>query len=154
MHGRTKKENSWPTGVLIDPEDESRARTFSWSISHGYVVRSHRLGEPHCDHVLLHRFIMNAPSDLEVDHINGNKLDNRKSNLRLASIGQNTWNTLRRRGRYLRGVKKGRGKKYQAVIRDGGKEKTIGWFSTEQEAHEAYCKECERLHGEFSWTRR
>jgi hypothetical protein len=43
----------------------------------------------------LHREILNAPEDLEVDHRNGDGLDNRRSNLRLATRIQNSWNRTR-----------------------------------------------------------
>ncbi|MBL0320755.1 MAG: HNH endonuclease [Alphaproteobacteria bacterium] len=43
-------------------------------------------------HVYMHRYIMTAKAGQEVDHINGNKLDNRKENLRLASHSQNCKN--------------------------------------------------------------
>ena len=56
---------------------------------HGYVLygrgkNTHRL----------HRIIMNCPSNMVVDHINGNKLDNRKCNLRICTIEENSQNKI------------------------------------------------------------
>lgn len=47
--------------------------------------------------ISIHRFIMNAPDNMEVDHINGNTLDNRRENLRLATKNQNMMNAKRRK---------------------------------------------------------
>ena len=93
------------------------------------------------------------PLDKQVDHIDGNGLNNTWSNLRLASGSQNCANT---------GIKssntsgyKGvhyykRNKKWGAIIRDTGKNRFLGLFSTPELAHMAYCKAATDLHGEFA----
>ena len=77
-----------PITVLIDDEDYPKVSKYIWHImALGYIngsVKNKRF--------YLHRFIMNAPSNKVVDHINGNKLDNRKCNLRLCSIRDNVLN--------------------------------------------------------------
>jgi hypothetical protein len=100
----------------------------------------------------LHRFILDAPSALEVDHINGNGLDCRRSNLRLATHKQNLRNQAAHSGtsRY-KGVSWNRQRNgWDAQICLNGKNRYLGRFRTEVEAAKAY-NEGARLHfGEFA----
>jgi hypothetical protein len=69
-------KNGEVTGYsIIDEEDYDKVCIYKWRLSNGYAI-----GGPKT--IKLHRFIMNAENGLMIDHINGNKLDNRKSNLR------------------------------------------------------------------------
>jgi hypothetical protein len=88
-----------------------------------------------------------------VDHINGDGLDNRRSNLRLATKAQNQRNQRLRRDNKsgFKGVCwDNRAKKWRALIRFNGKQKTLGYFDTPEEAYEAYCAAAIELHGEFA----
>lgn len=88
----------------------------------------------------------------QVDHINNsNSLDNRRSNLRLASHGQN----MKNKSMYKRNKSGYKGvyyfwKKYRAQIQVNGKKIMLGSFDTPEEAHEAYCKAAKLYHGEFA----
>jgi hypothetical protein len=105
----------------------------------------------------MHRAIMNAPAHLEVDHINGNGLDNRRCNLRLCNKQQNQWN--RRKSEY--GSNRFRGVKYRADARlkrkwvaqitYKGKHIHIGVFQTEQQAVIAWNQKAKELYGEFAY---
>jgi hypothetical protein len=90
-----------------------------------------------------------------MDHINGDRRDNRISNLRPATQQQNIWNRVKK-GKYLRGVYKGVRGRYRAMIQlPGMKTKlTIGTFNTEEEAHDAYMAVSRVVHGEFCPERR
>lgn len=70
--------------TLIDLDDVDKARSYKWGINKGYAQSSKG--------ILLHRLIMNPGDDMVVDHINHDKLDNRKDNLRICSTRQNTMN--------------------------------------------------------------
>ena len=70
--------------TLIDLDDVDKARSYKWGITKGYAQSSKG--------ILLHRLIMNPGDDMVVDHINHDKLDNRKDNLRICSTRQNTMN--------------------------------------------------------------
>ncbi len=82
--------------VLLDPEDYSRFSGLSWRIDEGGYVRRTQWIRGKTKTLLLHRCVLNvewrSAAEKCVDHINGNKLDNRKSNLRIVSYAQNAAN--------------------------------------------------------------
>ena len=91
--------------------------------------------------------------ELEVDHINGDRSDNKISNLRLASHVENIRNMKTRKNKkcVLKGVTpyKNQTNKFVAQIRIDGKQQKLGVFSTEQEAHNAYCDVAAKFFGRF-----
>lgn len=73
---------------IVDKEDVEKIKQHKWSIiSTGYIVAYK--GDKT---IMLHRMITECPDGKEVDHINHNKLDNRKSNLRVCTRRQNSFN--------------------------------------------------------------
>lgn len=86
----------------------------------------------------------------EVDHINGDRADNRICNLRLATRRENTRNARVRRDNTscLKGVSPERGK-FRARITVNGKRIYLGAFSTKEEAYKVVCAARESLHGDF-----
>lgn len=121
--------------VIIDTEDYENIRHLRWHINSEGYVRSEK--------GLLHRLIMDV-TDITVliDHINGNKLDNTKNNLRLASVETNAQNVTKQLGtssKYL-GVSKQyntTNKIWRASMRKNGKDITIGSYETEELAARA-----------------
>lgn len=86
------------------------------------------------------------PSNLEIDHINGNKIDNRIENLRLVIHRVNSQNRKEHRNGKLHGCYYQKLiKKFIADIRISGKKIYIGLFETEQKAHEAYKIACKHI---------
>jgi hypothetical protein len=77
--------------VLIDEDDIEYISRWKWSYHHGYAVRSSTINGIK-KHILMHRVINNTPDGLQTDHINRDKLDNRKSNLRSVDSSQNNIN--------------------------------------------------------------
>ncbi len=77
--------------TIVDSDDYSRImRLGPWrKCDNGYAVRRY-----HKKTLRLHRFIMGTPDGLQTDHINGNRLDNRKSNLRIVDANINTHNGM------------------------------------------------------------
>lgn len=93
-----------------------------------------------------------------IDHINGNRSDNRICNLREATYSENAANTHRHKNKTgYKGVYKwdGDGKHvyYAARIVKNLKVISLGYFATPEEAHDAYCKASIELHGRFSKMR-
>ena len=107
--------------------------------------------------IAMHRFIIGAPEGLEVDHINGDGLDNRRANLRLATTSQNQANRPVQRNNKL-GVKgviyapHAKNRPYAAVIRVAGKQKWIGRFATVEEASDAFQKASREAFGDFAFA--
>jgi HNH endonuclease/AP2 domain len=93
----------------------------------------------------LHRVIMGAKTGELVDHINGNGLDNRKSNLRFATKSQNGANSKRKGYSFHKASGK-----WRATITKNYKQYTLGYFDTEEEARKAYKKAHAEIFGEFS----
>lgn len=72
--------------TLIDLEDIDKIEKYKWYLTDdGYVYSNN-------GPTRLHRLVMNCPDNMIIDHISGNKLDNRKSNLRICTVQQNDWN--------------------------------------------------------------
>lgn len=107
----------------------------------------------------LHNLILQPPSGLVVDHINHDGLDNRRSNLRLATQQQNLWNARRKRNSSspYKGVSERKelwrtAPAWTATIRDRetGKRVCLGTFRTAEDAARAYDKAAREMRGEFA----
>lgn len=123
--------------ALVDEDDYDKVMEYNWYLtSHGYV-ESKINGESK----KMHRFIMNCPDDMEVDHRFHNKLDNRKSQLRVCTRQENSYNTRPTKKGYskYKGVSwdKGRGK-WRASLKINNKSISLGRFTDEIEAAKAY----------------
>ncbi len=131
--GGVKKKRPIPSGVLFDPEDFDIVNAVNWSIDvQGYVSnRNHNL--------LLHRVVMKAKPEDEVDHISGNRLDNRKRNLRLVPRYINSQNQTRLNKRNTsgyRGVSYDKSRnKWSAGATLYYKKIHLGRYDTAEEAH-------------------
>lgn len=82
--------------TLVDDNDYNKIMAFgSWHENDsGYAVKRGKVYGKSST-IRLHRVIADPPKGLEVDHINGNRLDNRRNNLRVVSHAINAWNTAR-----------------------------------------------------------
>jgi hypothetical protein len=147
--------------ALIDDEDAPRILAHKWTLHHdrsrrrdvGYAVRYVRKADGiGRTSIQMHREILNAPAGLEVDHINGEGLDNQKVNLRLATRAQNLSNTYRQKGRTgYRGIYwHRRNRMYHALIRHEGKKHSLGYYYDVEQAARAYDYAAYHLHGEFA----
>lgn len=147
--------------ALIDEEDWARLLEFTWHLtSYGYAGRHalRELGESPDRKTRvfkMHRELLDIPQCMQVDHINGNRLDNRKSNLRAATNAQNNQN--KRSPRNNRSGYKGvswckERNKWAAQIQVNGRQKNLGRFDNVEDAIRAYDEAARKLHGEFALT--
>ena len=144
--------------ALIDDEDAERVLAYKWCARWDKSCRRWRAlryasGKHKGRAAFLHRFIMNAPDGVQVDHINQDPLDNRRLNLRLATNSQNCCN----KGRHIdnsTGFKgiwwNKRRSAFQAGIEHQGKKYHLGYFTEPEEAARAYDIAALMLHGEFA----
>lgn len=132
--------------LKIDPQDEHFLQEFRWNLSsHGYL-RSTGSSKRY-----LHRLIMCAPRGTQVDHINGDKLDNRRENLRLCPGVENHFNRPK-----VFGTKHGH-EKYKGIYRrNNGKwearinKQYLGTFGCAEDAARAYNAAALSRFGEFA----
>jgi hypothetical protein len=139
------------THTLIDLENLPSVSLNKWFIDKdGYVWRHAYKNGKHTTSKL-HREITKAPVGMDVDHINGNRLDNRLANLRVCTHAQNMMNrkTCNAKSGAL-GIKKTPNGTWNARITHGRREIHIGNYRTLDEAIAAR-KEVEiKLRGEYA----
>lgn len=137
--------------VLIDQEDKKLLTSYSWYIDkaksiYTSYVRGRKKGHGYSEPIYLHRVVMKAKKGQIIDHINGNGLDNRKSNLRFATPAQNQAN------RVTQGVgvrHRERPKPWQAYYSKNNRFTHIGYFKTKEEALKAREETLIKERGEF-----
>lgn len=133
--------------TLIDEQDVKFVSEWYWQSTcvanlkkRKYIYAASYLGVKGKDRrlVYLHRFLMQPKKGQIVDHLNGNMLDNRRSNLRVCTQRENMCNqTVHRNGKLVGAIKLPNGK-FRSGIRVNGYYSVIGIFDTEIEAHQAY----------------
>lgn len=138
--------------ALVSEEDYERVSALKWSLAgRGYAraAGSRRRGEKFPT-IYMHRMVLDAPPGKQVDHRNGDKLDNRRENLRLVTNSQNHAGYSSRppgpsghRGVYL-----GPGGTYQARVMHLGKNYQKSGFPSIEEAVAWRNDKGEELHGE------
>lgn len=143
--------------VLFDEEDLPLVKQYRWTgMSNGWGTYA-KACAPGKRTILMHRMILGITSpNVYADHINHDTLDNRRSNLRIATPSQNAYNSrassngkssrfkgvtwVRRRGRW------------QAYICISGKHRHLGYFWNEVDAARAYDAAAQEFFGEFALT--
>jgi hypothetical protein len=135
---------------LVDSKDYDSVKGYRWHANDdGYVVTSvYKDGRRTT--LRMHRLFL--PDTIEVDHKFGNKLDNRRSEVRPATHSQNRANRSGWSGTsHFKGVCRRKGhRKFQAAIKVQGKMLYLGYFDSEVEAAKKYDEKAREIHGEFA----
>lgn len=134
--------------ALVDDEDYDRLMQHSWYLQSGRYAAATFGNRGH----LMHRVILGNPDMPHIDHIDGNGLNNQKSNLRACTASQNQHNRRpknNRRSRY-KGVTVRGQRAFCAEIRLDGRSTHLGYFRTEEEAARAYDETARERFGEFA----
>lgn len=117
--------------AIVDKEDYDRVSKYRWYYNNGYAVSDFG--------VRMHRFIMNPPHDMVVDHINHNRLDNRRSNLRICTQFENSQNRVCAETTYGNIYSNKNVTRWCARNRIKGKNIQSSWYDTVEEANSALC---------------
>jgi len=142
--------------ALVDDDDFEWLSRFSWRLdSYGYAMRTTARTNSGRTSALMHREILGLfkGDGLCCDHINGDKLDNRRANLRVCSTSDNNRNQRLSKDNTsgFKGVCWNKqSKKWQANITVNWKQKSLGLFATPSQAHDAYQKAAIEFHGDFA----
>jgi hypothetical protein len=141
------------TRIRSDQSDKFQPRPLGGKVGAGQYLTVMFKGRVLQGHRVAWFLHYGADADGFIDHINGNRTDNRIINLRAVTHQQNCFNSRPKRAGRLKGAqfRAGRGH-YQSSIRVGSKRVFLGVFQTETEAHEAYVTAAKKYHGEFART--
>jgi len=144
--------------AIVDPQDYKRLSRYKWRLCRTkgksvlYAERSVRLPGGKYSRLLMHRQLIEVPDGYVIDHINGCGLDNRRANLRLATVAQNAWNSKKRNPRSgYKGVwfasEKGM---WRAAIVCHGRRMHLGYFKDKIDAAKAYDDAAGKYHKQFA----
>jgi hypothetical protein len=165
--------------AIVDPQDYRRLSSYKWRLCRTrgknvlYAERSVRLPGGRYSRILMHRQIMGdlllasstqnpklrtqnyhryLSDGYVIDHINGNGLDNRRANLRLATVAQNAWNSKKRKSRSgYKGVWFAADKGlWRAAIVYHGRRIHLGYFTDKIAAAKTYDSAAKKYYGEFA----
>lgn len=149
LHGRGGMFHGW---AIVDLGDIEKVKTIAWTLDpRGYVA-----GRPagFKNSTTIHRWLIldGASGANVVDHRDGDKLNNRRENLRLCSQANNAKNTKLARNNTsgAKGVSLDANGRWRARIWKDRKEIRLGTFDTVEDAQVAYDKAAADLHGEFA----
>lgn len=135
--------------AIVDADMYEYLMKWKWHVKNGrYAVRRDQKTRKF---VYMHRVIARTPDGLETDHIDGDGLNNRRANLRHCTHQQNGWNQRQKRRKYSRfqGVS-WKDKRWIAQITVNGKVITLGTYTAEEDAAEAYNVNATYHFGEFA----
>lgn len=143
--------------ALVDDEDFEMINKYKW-FAHKegntfYAWRHIKKGMRQYGMVKMHRQILNPMDHEQVDHVNGNGLDNRRANIRVCSNSQNMMNQKIRSDNSsgFKGVSyHAQNKRWRATINLNGKQISAGCYATPKEAAIAYNRKAIELFGEFA----
>ena len=135
--------------ILVDNEDYERLSEHKWYKLKGARCTTTYAFNPAIG--LMHRYIMKPPDSMQIDHIDGDGLNNQKSNLRIANQTQQNANQKKSKNKTSRykGVHISKGK-YRAQITVYGNVIRLGYYEDEREAAIVYNNAAKKYFGEYA----
>lgn len=144
--------------AIIELADKELVAPYPWRPLRGHNGKVYVYAQTSSGPVYMHRLIARTPVGRETDHINGDGLDNRRSNLRIATCSQNSANMWKPRrpdgsatSSRFKGVSWDRSRsKWQSKITTDGRCKNLGRYDSEEAAARAYDAAAEAQWGAFA----
>lgn len=136
--------------TIVDDEDYKELSKHKWYYNQGYAVRQVRE-----EKLLMHREILGESVGIETDHIDGNRLNNTRANLRSCTHAQNQQNRHTAEGfssKYRGVYRYTRDGRWTAQIQVNGKKINLRHHATEKDAALAYDRAARKYFGEFAST--
>lgn len=149
LHGRNGKDKF----ALVDDDMFDELNRYNWYCSQGYASRSQRRDGKRLT-IHMHWHILRLQPGFVIDHINGNRLDNRRCNLRICTRADNNKNKIgpvKPTSSIYKGVCwRPHTNAWKAYIKTDGKQKHLGYFEHEEDAALAYDIAAKKQFGEFA----
>ena len=154
----TNRQKEVTCHVIVDDSDWHELMKGSMCVNPANYVSFRSKGTIN----MLHRYLLKPADDLIVDHINGNKLDNRRSNLRIVNSKQSSYNKAKLKtanpsspykgvSKVVRKNKAGENVSYIACVMKDAKRYGLGSFKNEEDAARAYNEKAQELFGEYAY---
>ncbi len=139
--------------AIVDDDVYLHLSPFKWHFDrHGYAKRTLPIGPFTRKKVSMHRMVAQTPKGMDTDHINGDKLDNRRENLRACTRSQNLLN----RGAQKNSTTKQKGvfwykryNKYEVQLMVRKVKHNLGYYQSKDEAVRVAADFMKKNHGEF-----
>lgn len=138
--------------ALVDDGWFEYLNQWKWFFHQGAAARFAAIEIKKRKMILMHRLITTAPNGFDVDHKDGNRLNNQEDNLRVCSHQQNSMNRrkIKHNKTGYKGVRPTSAGRFQAIIGLKGKTICLGTFDSPKDAALAYDKAAPIYHGEFA----
>lgn len=137
--------------AIVDDADFDRLNEYRWYLSAGYARRIERPRRGAVKNIAMHNQILGVPG-MEADHINGDKLNNRRANLRACTRSQNeaakpkAAGSSRYKGVYFDSCKQ----RWRALVQKDGRRRHVGYYRSEDAAARGYDAAATEAFGEFA----
>jgi hypothetical protein len=140
--------------AIVDDADFTSLNRFKWHVTYyGYAVRDARRPDGRKYKIWMHRVVNQTPDGMDTDHINMNKRDNRRTNLRTCTRSENFFNRVKRSDNTsgFKGVAwHTQRHRWVATIKANGRRISLGLYDRPEDAAAVYRRAAKQQHGNFA----